>query len=225
MDKIRVAICDDAEFICKSIRMDTEETTDLVCVMEAYSAAECKEKIADASPDVLLLDILMETPLAGIEIIPELKKLCPSMKIIMFTGQNDTEYIFSAFVNGADDYVMKDTSNNEILKKCREVYANESSLHPEVAKIITQHARKIADAQKSMMFLVNIMTKLSKSEFEVLKMVYNGDTYKTIAKKRYVEETTIKTLAMRILRKFEVGSMRQLIATIKKSHVMELFKE
>lgn len=75
--------------------------------------------------------------------------------------------------------------------------------------------------QKSLLYTVNQITKLSKSEISVLRGIYYGKSYREIAAERYVEEGTIRAQASGILRKFETKSMKSLIKSLKE---MELFE-
>lgn len=85
----------------------------------------------------------MEEPTTGIEIIPKLKKIMPELKIIMLTNYDDNNYIFSAFVNGATDYVLKTLSDQEILQAMYNVGENRTSLRPEIAQKLVQKSKEI----------------------------------------------------------------------------------
>ena len=67
------------------------------------------------------------------------------------------------------------------------------------------------------------MVKLSRSEYDILRDIYNGMTYREIAHRRYVEEGTIKTLASRIIKKFEVSSMKEVVSFLKEIRFFDNF--
>lgn len=223
MKPIRLAICDDAKFICKSIRLECSHNKEFDFCGEAYSAKSCVELVARTKPDVLLLDIQMESELAGIEIIEKLKSIHPEIKIVILTSYDNDDYIFEAFANGADDFVVKSDDNSDILMKCKNVYYSEVLMNRKIAKVLSKRMQHITRNQNSMLYLLTVMAKLSPSEFEVLRYICEGHTYKTIAKKRFVEECTIKTLVARILRKFEVSNMKELRGILKELNVFEMF--
>ena len=75
------------------------------------------------------------------------------------------------------------------------------------------------------MQMLEIMSRLSVSEYEVLKLIYAGKSYREIAKERFVEVATIKVQASRILKKFNEKSMVVLIAQIKNLKLFDLFKD
>ena len=218
---IKWAICDDADYLCKSFEWAFENEEDLESAGSANDGAACLELVREKRPDVLLLDIQMETQTTGIELIPKLKEIRPSMKIIMLTNYDDDDYVFSAFVNGADDFVKKTLSNNEILKTLRAVYYNESMLRPEIAQKIIRKGNEIQKQNNSLVYMITMLTKLSTSEFEVLKYSYYGESYKQIAENRFVDVSTIRTLASRVLKKFGYGNMRSLVQELAKLHIFE----
>ena len=139
----------------------------------------------------------------------------------MLTNYDDGNYVFSAFVNGATDYVLKTLSNGEILQALRNVSENKTSLRPEIAKKLVQKSSEIQKQNLSLVYSINMLTKLSTSEFEVLRQCYYGESYKQIAEERFVDVSTIRTLASRIIKKFEYDSMKNLVKALSKLKVFE----
>ena len=70
MYKIKVAMCDDAEYLCVGIKNHFKYTDDMEFVGFTTSSSECLNLADETSPDVLLLDIQMETKTSGIDILP-----------------------------------------------------------------------------------------------------------------------------------------------------------
>ncbi|RHP34819.1 response regulator transcription factor [Lachnotalea sp. AF33-28] len=218
---IHWAICDDAEYLCKSFEWAFEKEPDLVFDGFATDEQSCLELVKEKRPEILLQDIQMEEPTTGIEIIPKLKEIVPDLKIIMLTNYDDDNYVFSAFVNGATDYVLKTLPNGEILQALRNVSENKTSLRPEIAKKLVQKSSEIQKQNLSLVYSINMLTKLSTSEFEVLRQCYYGESYKQIAEERFVDVSTIRTLASRIIKKFEYDSMKNLVKALSKLKVFE----
>lgn len=224
MNKIKVAVCDDATFFCKSIffRCETEEDIDFVA--EAHDEDECIAMVKEVPIDVLLLDIQMKTRTSGIDIIEELKKIRPEMKIVILTSYENEEYIFSAFLNGADDYLVKGNEKHNVISCIRNVYNNISALRPEIAQYFTKQMNQIREQQNSLIFMMNTISKLSPAEFEILKASCMGKSYKEIAKEKVVEECTVRTLASRVLKKFNVLKMKELVDSLNRLGFDRFFK-
>ena len=125
MDKIKVAICDDAPYVidCLKMKMDWPE---IEVTGISYSALDCINMLSSANADVLLIDIQMETPTAGIDIIPSVKSAFPNLKIIMLTSFDDENYIFKAFSQGADNYILK-SFDIDICKTIKDTFYNKTA--------------------------------------------------------------------------------------------------
>ena len=139
----------------------------------------------------------------------------------MYTGFDDEEYIFKAFSCGADNYILK-SFESDICETVKDTYYNNFSLKPDIAKKLVAMTKKVSDKQNSIIYLVTLLSTLSPAEFEVLRSIYKGATYKEIAKQRFVEECTIKTHAQRILKKTDTNSMRELIKVLKETRFFDL---
>lgn len=218
---IHWAICDDAEYLCKSFEWAFENEPNLVFEGFATDEQSCLELVRKKKPEILLQDIQMEEPTTGIEIIPKLKEIMPELKIIMLTNYDDNNYIFSAFVNGATDYVLKTLSNQEILQALYNVSENRTSLRPEIAQKLVQKSKEIQKQNLSLVYAINMLTKLSTSEFEVLRQCYYGESYKQISETRFVDVSTIRTLASRIIKKFNYDNMKDLVKALAKLNIFE----
>ena len=225
MSKIKVAMCDDAEYLCINLKNQLKYQDELEFVGYTTASSSCAELVSETKPEVLVLDIQIETKTSGIDILPSLLKLSPDLKIIMLTSYMDSSYIFDSLSNGAEDYVMKSCSTEELIKKIREVYHSSNTIEPKIFNIFKQKSKSLASAHKSLIYLLNKMITLSPNEIELLKALYNGESYTEIARKRVVENTTVRSMASRILRKFDCSNMHDLIQDLRDMKIFELFSD
>lgn len=222
MERIKVAICDDAKYLCEGFKEQFTEIGGIEVTGTANSAKECLALLESAEVDVLLLDIRMESERAGIEIIPEIKRRHPALKVIMLTSYNDEDYVFAAFANGADDYCEKTLMADEIAETIRNVYNNNASLRPEISKKLVQKTLEVNKNQESLLFMYNKIASLSTGEFELLREMYYGSNYKKIADEKYVEIDSVRKMAKRLLKRMEARSMSDLVENLRKLHIFEL---
>lgn len=219
---IRLAICDDCKHFINTMRLEIMDYENIELVGECNLAVDCIPMLSKSKPDVLLLDIQMETSSAGIDILPKIKELFPKLKIIMITVSEIQEDIFNAITNGADNYVLKDMSNSNILKKVVETYNNHHAIDNVIfQKYLSQSKIKNND-YNSLLFLITIISKLTKSELEILKMLCTGKTYTQIANERFTSESTVRTIVSHITKKYDVDNINTLIKHINK---FDLFKK
>jgi DNA-binding NtrC family response regulator len=116
MIKPVVLICDDEEGIRESFKLILEDTYDLKFAQNGIEALDLLKSI---NPKAMLLDIKM--PKAhGIEILKQIKKIKPSLPVIIVTGYQSVEMAQEAIKNGAADYIPKPFESKQILKAVSE---------------------------------------------------------------------------------------------------------
>ena len=214
-------MCDDVESVCIYFKTELNKCKEFEFVGMAHNTKECLNLVAETKPDILLLDIQLETSGAGFHMIPHILKESPSTKIIMLTIHNEDEYLFQSFVYGASDYLIKTKPSDEIINSIKSVYYNTYTLRPEIAQKILGQCQNMHKKQESMLFALNLVSKLSTSEFEILKALHHGLTYKEVAKERFVEEITIRVHATSILKKLGFKRMKTLLEFLNNASVFE----
>lgn len=223
MDKIRWAICDDVSSVCKSFELALKKYQDLEYLGCACTSENCLKLCSEKHPDLLLLDIMMEEADSGIVLIPEIKRVSPDTKIAMLTSYNDETHIFSAFSQGADNYIPKATKTQDLYTTMKSLCEGQCTMQGDIIQALVNQSRRIACQQQSLLYIITIMSTLSQSEFEILKEIYAGKTYSQIAQSRFVELGTIKKQSSRILHKFRSKNMKELIESLSRLHVFELY--
>ena len=130
------------------------------------------------------------------------------------TIHSDDEMLFQAYSSGAMDYIVKTDSIAKIISSIEKVSQNQMQLRADVAAKIVTEFQRIRHERASLLYTLNILTKMTNSELEVLCCLYNGDSYKQVAKTRFVSEATIKSQVNSILKKFEMKRMKDVIEVL-----------
>lgn len=223
MKPIRVAVCDDAAYLCNNIKMYLEDVEDMEFAGYALNSQDCINLIKNTHTDVLLLDIQMENETSGIDILAELKKIKPELIILMITSYEDKDYIFSSLTGGASDYIIKSGSLSKIIEKIRLLASGkETAYSPEVMNKFRQKSQELAFAHQNLQHILGVIITLSVSEMEILKLLYSGKTYEEIAEIRFVDISTVRSLASRIMHKFGIKPMKELIKTLQESKIFDM---
>ena len=224
METIRLYICDDEEHWCNIFRMIAEPLEDIE-IAGAATDSECMlMELEDSGANVLLLDINMKEKYEGVKLIPKIKEKHPDVKIFVLTSYEDEECVFDCFVAGANDYLTKSMTIDQMIKTIRDGVHNDIALRPEIVTKLTAGAKEQSKKNESLLWAVHCLTKLSTSEFEMLKDVCNGMSYSEIAKKRVIEPNSVRMMASRILSKFDVDRMDNLVDMLKKINAFDVFK-
>jgi DNA-binding NarL/FixJ family response regulator len=224
VEKIRVLIADDTVEIAHYFAHIIRQEEDIEVAGLAFSGEEAVAKVRKLNPHIVLMDIQMETKTAGIDAIEKIRDFNPAIKTIILTIHSRDDLIFKAYTVGAMDYIIKTSPVEEILKSIRAVASNSLMLRPEIANRIIAESRRISETQSRVKEVLKVMMKISNTEYEIIKMAYDGYPYKKIAEQRFVEETTIRSEIYWILKKFNKKKMKDVIALLKEINFFTLLE-
>lgn len=220
MSDIRIMIVDDSRQILDYLTLIIQNEKDMTLTDTASSGKEAVEKAREKQPDIILMDISMETETAGIEAMKAIKEFAPDVKFIMSTIYSDDEHIVNSYAAGANDYIIKSSSVMEIVSTIRENY--EDSTRTLVSRSLVNEMNRVKLEHNSMLLMINKLVRLTPSELQVLKLVYSGKSYREVAQIKYVEEATIRSFANKILKKMEARNMKSLVRQLEKLRIIEL---
>lgn len=211
MEKIKVLVADDhllvREGICKLLELDEK----IEVVGEAIDGEDAVTKARKLNPDLIIMDLNMPK-LTGIQASEQIKTLFPEIKIIILTIHDDEEYIFEVLKAGAEGYLQKDVSVDELRTALQMVF-NGETLFP--ASVINRVMGR--DRRKPEETIEDVLTD---REIEVLEMMAKGHNNRSIGEELYISEKTVKNHVSSILKKLEVNDRTQaVIYAIKKNWV------
>ncbi|HJA94437.1 MAG TPA: response regulator transcription factor [Candidatus Eisenbergiella merdipullorum] len=212
---MKLLICDDIKYMCVCFQDAFEELDDFTVVGLAHNREEVLRKVRETSPDVILLDIQMDGATTGIELIPRLKALLPQCKIVILTVHDERNIVFSAIEAGADNYVLKTKDMAEIIQVVRDTCRGKVYYDGAVVRKIVDEISAIGTQQSSLLYMIDLLTSLSRSEREIVKLMYDGKSKREIARIRSVEESTVRSQITNILQKTRKRSMQALLDEIR----------
>ncbi|MBC8263421.1 MAG: response regulator transcription factor [Anaerolineales bacterium] len=120
MDSIRVLLVDDSAIFLRRAAEFLEEYEDLLVVGAARSGREALDQVLPLQPDIILLDLHMPG-LSGLEVLPQLRALLPTVGIIVLSLFELEVYRRAALAAGADDYVAKGEMSTALLPAIKRV--------------------------------------------------------------------------------------------------------
>lgn len=224
--KIKVLIAEDMEPIRRKYVKIINGSEDLEVVSDVGSGEEAVEQAKEKKPDVILMDIEMETPDAGIRATQSILQDNPDVRIIILTVYEEDELIFTAFQLGVCDYILKNASQEEIIRSIHNAYENNCPLRPEIASRILGEFKRVRSYETSFLYAVNIVSSLTTTELEILGLLLEGKSRREVCSLRQVEMSTVKTQIHNILQKFDKTSMDEVIDLINKMNLNDfIFKK
>jgi len=213
---IRTLIVEDVEDIREYIAESLEKESDIEIMGQVNSGMAALDFVSKQKPDVILMDIQMESPTAGLEAAESIKQQFPDIRIITLTIHEDDHLIFRAYCAGVMDYLLKTAPKEEIAEAVRNVHNNKMMVRSNIASKIIHEFTKLRTQQESTNFTYSVLSKLTNSEFEILAQVFEGHKYKEIAEMRFVSMGTIKSQVNSILKKFQKKKMKDVLVLLEK---------
>lgn len=220
MSKIRIMIADDMPHVAEYYKMIMEGEKEFEVVGVANSGKEAYELALKIKPDIILMDIQMETENAGILATQKIKEELLDTKVIMLTSHNDSSNITESFAAGATDFLTTDSSVVEIVSKIKD-YSTSKNDNDYVKKALVDEVMKLQSENKSLLYVMVLLSRLSKSEIQILYLISQGKTYRQIAEERTVEEVTIRSMVNKMKKKLGVNSLQDMSAALKECDILD----
>lgn len=202
MKPIRVLLADDHAVVRAGIRQFLEQAEDIQVVAEADDGEMARELIEQEQPDVAVLDIQMPKT-SGIEITRWIRANQYQLGILILTAYDDAPYVMAALQAGANGYVLKTASPEEITRAVRDVQAGRSALDAAIAEtLLSQITKKAKEAP---------VEKLTDRELEVLTLVGKGYTNRAIGLQLEISDRTVQGHLAHVFAKLQASSRTEAV--------------
>ena len=211
---IAILIVDDHPIVRDGLEAILSTQPDFQISGAAASGEEALTLFEKQRPDVVLLDLEMPG-MDGVEVIRQLRKKSPGVKIVVFTAFDTDERILSAVQAGAKGYLLKGVPRSELFEAIRVVHQGGSLLQPVVAsRLLSQIATPDSDTIP--------LEELTPREKDVLVLLAQGKQNKEIAAELIITERTVKVHISSILAKLGAGNRTEAVRIAVQQGLVEL---
>ena len=199
MQKHTILVADDHSILREGLRALLSNTSDLEVIGEAEDGQDTIEKARQLQPHLILLDLSMPI-INGTEAIRVIKQRNPEIQIIVLTVHKSEEYVRATLDAGADGYVLKDDTSNDLLTSIRNVRKGKVHLSPGICdKIINGYLANPAKNQSRRSW-----DQLTIREREVLKLIAEGNKNREIAEHLSVSIKTVEKHRSNLMKKLDL---------------------
>ena len=195
---IRIVIAEDQALLRRGAALLLSMEPDMEVVGQARNGVEAVELAQTLRPDVILMDLHMPLK-GGVSATREITRVQPSCQVLVLTTLNDDETVFEAVRAGAQAYLLKDVSEDELLETIRALRRGESRLTPQIARKVRDQFRRLAASEP-----------LSDKEEKILQLICEGMMNRQIASALSLAEGTVKTYVSRIMQKLHANTRTEL---------------
>jgi two-component system, NarL family, response regulator NreC len=201
MKKLTILLADDHGVVRQGFRRILEAQPDMEVVGEAGNGREAVEQASKLQPDLVVMDVAMPE-LNGIEATRRLKENTPRTKVLALSMHKDAVYVREILRAGAQGYLLKDSSDADLVAAIRAVAKGEGWVSPGVANaVLTDYRQHVTDP----------IDLLSSREREVLQLIAEGKTNKEIASLLNLSVYTVDAHRGRIMEKLNLHSTGELV--------------
>jgi two-component system, NarL family, response regulator NreC len=204
----RVLLADDHAMFRHGVRKILHSIGDLEVVGEASDGLELLGILKHTSPHMVILDISMPT-LRGLEALHEIKIIKPEVKVLILTMHKDKEYLYQAFTAGAQGYLLKEDSDNELISAINIIRKGGTYismfLSSQLAELFTQKSRPGSEQSN------RAGVPLSVREREVIKLIAEGKTNTEMADLLFISSRTVGHHRSRLMKKLRIKNIADLV--------------
>jgi len=197
---VRVMLVDDHAVVREGYRRLLERESDIEVVGEAGNAAQACERALALCPDVVVMDIALPGS-SGIEAMRRMLSDRPQLRVLIFSMHDDAIFSTRALQGGALGYLSKASAPEDLLHAIRVVARGERYVSPDVAANIARSAS--ASGQLG-------LETLTTREFEVLRLLLQGETLNEIGERLGLSEKTVANHQSAIREKLGAKNSMQL---------------
>lgn len=211
MKKITILITDDHTLLRESWALILNSDPRFSVIGECGSGEKAVELAQQLQPDIVIMDISLPG-ISGIEASELVKKSSPNSKIIAISMFTQPAYARKMMLSGADGYVTKSSSKEEMMEAVMEVYQNHKYICNDIKNILSEQMLN-ADAR------TGILHSLSAREIAIIGFVKKGLNSKEISEKLSISVKTVEVHRYNILKKLKLKNAAAMVNFINNSEL------
>lgn len=203
-ETIRVAIADDQQLFASGLARIISAQPEVEVVGEAHTGREAVELCLETEPDVVLMDISMPE-MDGVTATRKIREILPRTRILILTVHTDDGHVFQGIKAGAQGYLLKDCTPEDLVRAIRTVYAGDTIMAQDIAQKMLTTFESIQNEE------AELTPHLTERELEVIKALAQGMSNKQIAQALHISEKTVRNHASNIYKKLHIYDRTQAV--------------
>jgi DNA-binding NarL/FixJ family response regulator len=201
---ISVLVADDHTIVRRGLVSLLSLAEGIKVVGEAADGRIAVERCLELDPDVVLMDINMPQ-LNGLEATRRIKKDAPHIRILVLSAHDNEEYIVQVIRSGANGYLLKNSSAEDLFAAIRSVHTGHAFFSPSVSKVILESYLKVSESSDDPSDMRTTPEScLTSREREILQLVAEGKTHQQVADLLHISVRTVDTHCNNIMKKVDI---------------------
>jgi len=205
MEPYRIVLADDHMLFRQGMKKIIDELPEIQVVGAANDGLEAIDLVKELLPDLAILDISIPK-LSGIEVCREIRRLFPSVKILMLTMHKDREYLYQALSAGAQGYLLKEDSDEELFAAIGTIRNGAIYVTKALAGVVSTDISALFEGGQR-----TLSRSLTGREREVLKFISEGKSNSEVAEILRISIRTVETHRANIMNKLDLRNTAELV--------------
>jgi DNA-binding NarL/FixJ family response regulator len=203
--KHTILLVEDHRILREGLRALLSSHRDIEIAGEAENGLDAIRRVRELKPDLVIMDLSMPK-MDGMDAIKEIKNESPRTKILVLTVHKIEEYVFAALKSGADGYLLKDATYDELKLAIENVLENKTYLSPGISK-------QLVDAYlegSPPVYLKSSLESLTQRERQILKLIAENYKNKDIAECLCISIKTVDKHRSNLMKKLDLHSASEI---------------
>jgi DNA-binding NarL/FixJ family response regulator len=199
---MKVLVADDHAVVREGLKRILTQDEGIEVVAEAEDGSAALDRAREVDLDVVVLDMSMPGR-GGLETLQELKRLWPSLGVLVLSMHPEDQYAVRVLREGADGYLSKESAAEELISALRKIHGGGKYVSPSLAERLAQTVERGFEGPPH--------EQLSTREFQVMVLIAQGRTVSEIGDELHLSVKTISTYRTRILEKMGMRNNAELM--------------
>jgi DNA-binding NarL/FixJ family response regulator len=205
VEPCRIVLADEHILFRRGMKRIINEMPGTQVIGEASDGQEAIQLVKTLRPELAILDISMPK-MNGIEACREIRRLDPNLKILVLTMHKDREYLYQAMSAGAQGYLLKEDSDEELFAAIRAIRTGAIYVTKALADVVTTGISVLFPEGNR-----KISKSLTAREREILKLISEGKSNSEVAEVLRISVRTVETHRANIMNKLDLRNTAELV--------------
>ncbi len=213
MEKVKIILVDDHQMFRDGVKAVLTDEENIKVIGEVGHGQDLFNLLDSLTPDLIITDISMPD-ISGIEVTKFVRKTFPEINILILSMHSNEEFITKAIKAGANGYLPKDTSMNELLEAINTIYKGDNYFNKSISDTIL---KGMVNKSKS-----DTNESLTARELQIVGLVVDGLSNKEIAHSLCISVRTVDSHKNNILHKLKLKSSIELVKYAIKNNLVNI---
>ncbi|MCG7973558.1 MAG: response regulator transcription factor [Candidatus Thiodiazotropha taylori] len=205
-DKKKIIIAEDHNILRAGLKALLTSNPQFDVIGEADNGRDAIRRVIDLKPDLVIMDLNMPG-MNGMDAIREIRERDAEIKTLVLTVHNEEEYVLASLKAGANGYVLKDATQNELMTAAERVLSGKTYLSAEITEKVVNSYLQTNNANNEPLTRWDTVTQ---RERQILKLIAEGHTNKSMADYLCISVKTVEKHRANLMKKLDLHNVSAL---------------